>query len=238
MKEVEIFEKNDNIDRIIEYYCDKNVQFLLQQFLNQVNSFFELNPRLHIHPFPVIHSLKSRLKDPEHLRDKLRRKTKEGLTVTRESLFQQITDLAGVRVLHLHQEQFKIINEEIMKKISNEDWVMGETPKAFTWDPETRDFFKELDIETEIRDTYYTSVHYLVKSNSKDDIFCEIQVRTLFEEIWGEIDHIINYPHTTESVACKEQLRVLSKLVSTGTRLSDSIFRSYKEHIEKGNKDI
>lgn len=237
MRTIEVVKQDDSIDDVIEFYCNDNNQFLLKQFLNQVISFFELNPKLHVHPFPVVHSLKSRLKDPEHLRDKLRRKTNKGKIVTRESLFQQITDLAGIRVLHLHQEQFKIINEEIMGKFKNGDWVMGEPPKAFTWDPETRDFFKGLNIETEVRESFYTSVHYLAKSNSKDNICCEIQVRTLFEEIWGEIDHIINYPYTTESIACKEQLRVLSRLVSTGTRLSDSIFRSYKEHIENVNEN-
>ena len=46
----------------------------------------------------------------------------------------------------------------------------------------------------------------------------------------GEIDHTINYPHATNSIACKEQIRVLAKLVSTGTRLADSIFRTYDEY--------
>ena len=71
----------------------------------------------------------------------------------------------------------------------------------------------------------------MVKPNNRqNNIVCEIQVRTLFEEIWGEIDHTINYPKKTDSVACGEQLRVLAKLVSTGTRLADSIFRSHSEH--------
>lgn len=77
---------------------------------------------------------------------------------------------------------------------------------------------------------YYRSVHYVVKPNNPNPTCCEIQVRTLFEEIWGEIDHNINYPHKTDDIACKEQLRVLSKLVSTGTRLADSIFRTYEDH--------
>lgn len=86
----------------------------------------------------------------------------------------------------------------------------------------------------EHRDTYYTSVHYVIKPNNElSNITCEIQVRTLFEEIWGEIDHTINYPHQTEIIACKEQLRVLAKLVSTGTRLADSIFRTYNDVSEK-----
>ncbi|MNN35933.1 hypothetical protein D3C81_1498010 [compost metagenome] len=111
------------------------------------------------------------------------------------------------------------------------DWAFVEEPKAYTWDPESKKQYEDLGILTEVRETFYTSVHYVVKpNNNKNLVCCEIQVRTLFEEIWGEIDHTINYPHETESIACKEQLRVLAKLVSTGTRLADSIFRSYNDY--------
>lgn len=228
----------DLVDSVIEFYCNRQTQFLLEQFLTQVKTFFELNPALHTTPFPIVHSLKARLKDPEHLRDKLKRKARKGIIVTGDSLLREVTDLAGVRVLHLYQDQFETIHTEIMRKVDGGDWVLVEDPKAYTWDPETQAFFSHLGILTEVRDTYYTSVHYLVKTNNKSDICCEIQVRTLFEEIWGEIDHAINYPHKIESIACAEQLRVLSKLVSTGTRLSDSIFRSYKEYVEKTDKDL
>ncbi|MDQ7095471.1 RelA/SpoT domain-containing protein [Desulfosporosinus sp. PR] len=228
----------DLVDPVIKFYCNRQTQFLLEQFLNQVKTFFELNPTLHTPPFPVAHSIKARLKDPEHLRDKLKRKAEKGIKVTENSLLCEVTDLAGVRVLHLYQDQFETIHTEIIRKVDCGDWVLGEDPKAYTWDPETKAFFGRLGILTEVRDSYYTSVHYLVKPNNKSDICCEIQVRTLFEEIWGEIDHAINYPHKVESIACAEQLRVLSKLVSTGTRLSDSIFRSYKEYVEKTDKDL
>lgn len=188
---------------------------------------------MHTQPFPTIHSIKFRLKDPSHLRDKLERKAKKGINVVPETLFKEVTDLVGVRILHLYQDQFTDIHSEITKKVMSGDWAFGEPPKAYTWDPETKSFFDQLGITTEVKDSYYTSVHYLVKPNNNSDLCCEIQVRTLFEEIWGEIDHAINYPHQTDSIACREQLRVLSKLVSTGTRLSDSIFRSYNEHLGK-----
>jgi len=48
---------------------------------------------------------------------------------------------------------------------------------------------------------------------------CEIQVRTLFEEIWGEIDHHLNYPVPTTNAGCREQLRVLAKVVGAGSSL-------------------
>lgn len=129
-----------NTDAVIAYYQDGQTQFLLQQVLSQVKTFFELHPALHAQPLPIVHSIKSRLKDPEHLRDKLERKATKGIMVTKENLFEQITDLIGVRVLHLHQDQFEHIHVAIMDKVTSGDWVFGEPPKAYTWDPETERF--------------------------------------------------------------------------------------------------
>lgn len=232
-----ISDTETEFDIVIDYYRSQETRFVLESFLDQVKLFFEKNPRLHKGSFPVVHSVKARLKDPEHLRDKLLRKKLEGVVVTESNLFENITDLAGVRVLHLYQEQFGPIHKEILWKISTGDWILAETPIAYTWDPESIEYYHGLGINTKLKDSQYTSVHYLVSPNNGSNICCEIQVRTLFEEIWGEIDHAINYPHHTASIACKEQLRVLSKLISTGTRLSDSIFRSYQEYqVNKSDK--
>ncbi|MGJ1410188.1 hypothetical protein ACR78Z_10970 [Sphingobacterium thalpophilum] len=218
-----------NIDSVIEYY--KENQHRLIQFQASVEAFFSKHPKLNEKPFPVIHSIKTRIKDPEHLRDKIERKEANGIEINEGNLFREVTDLIGLRVLHIYQDQFPIIHNEILSYISQGDWVFVEDPKAMTWDPESKQMYDNLNIDTEVRPTFYTSVHYLIKpnNNNPNPICCEIQVRTLFEEIWGEIDHSINYPHPTESISCKEQLRVLSKLVGTGTRLADSIFRTLNE---------
>lgn len=217
------------IDSVIEYY--KENQHRLIQFQASVEAFFSKHPKLNEKPFPIIHSIKTRIKDPDHLKDKIERKRIQGINIIEENLFHEITDLIGLRVLHLYQDQFPLIHNEILSYISQGDWVFVEAPKAMTWDPESKQMYDELNIETEVRPTFYTSVHYLIKPNNKNTnpICCEIQVRTLFEEIWGEIDHSINYPQPTDNIPCKEQLRVLSKLVGTGTRLADSIFRTLKE---------
>lgn len=221
---------NENIDAIIDFYSEN--QHRLIQFQASVEAFFSKHPMLNKKPFPIIHSVKTRLKDPDHLKDKLERKLKKGTQITKDNLFAEVTDLIGLRVLHLYQDQFPLIHKEILKYIEQGDWVFVEAPKAMTWDPESRKMYDDLKIETEVRPTYYTSVHYLIKPNNNNvnPICCEIQVRTLFEEIWGEIDHSINYPHPTTNIACKEQLRVLSKLVGTGTRLADSIYRTLDNH--------
>lgn len=218
-------------DKIVLAYLNPEKQYELKAFLQTVLFFFENNPALK----GIVHSVKSRMKDPEHLKDKIQRKLKSEKIIDENNLFTVVNDLIGVRVLYLYQDQFQLIHNELLKKVDEtKDWMFVEAPKAYTWDPETREYFEKLNIHTEVRDTYYTSVHYVIKPNNElSNITCEIQVRTLFEEIWGEIDHTINYPHPTEIIACKEQLRVLAKLVSTGTRLADLIFRTYNDVSEK-----
>ncbi len=86
--------------------------------------------------------------------------------------------------MHIYFDQFTDIHQAIMEQINSGEWVLFEDPKAYTWDPETEEFFNKLAINTKRKESY-TSVHYVIKPNNKENIFCcEIQVRTLFEEIW------------------------------------------------------
>ncbi len=87
----------------------------------------------------------------------------------------------------------------------------------------------QVGINVEVKESFYTSIHYVVRPRADSEVACEIQVRTLFEEIWGEIDHQINYPTPTESLACQEQIRVLARLVGAGSRLADAIYRVHRE---------
>lgn len=199
----------------------------LSIFMKGVENWFASHPKLAAGELPAVHSVKSRLKDPVHLKNKILKKQADGDPITNENLFTRITDLAGVRVLHLYQEQSRIIHAAIIEKVEKErDWVFGESPKVYTWDPEAKKFFANMGLEVDFKDTFYTSVHYLVRPRADSPHCCEIQVRTLFEEIWGEVDHALNYPNPTNNVACSEQLRVLTKVVGAGSRLVDSIFRT------------
>lgn len=197
---------------------------IIEKFMRGVVDAFQLEPSLCKGDFPVIHTIKSRVKNRAHLHDKLKR-VSEREEVRKDDLFDIVNDLAGVRILHLYQDQFKLIHEHIMRQVDLGDWKLVEPPVAYSWDPELNDFFVGLDLNVKIKDSYYTSIHYVVKPPTQSKVSCEIQVRTLFEEIWGEIDHSINYPYKTDNIACIEQIRVLSKLVSTGTRLATAIYR-------------
>ena len=184
---------------------------------------------------PHIHSIKDRIKDPARLKDKLLRqllKAKEkgqAFPITEENLFVEINDLAGIRILHLHTHQIAKIDSALKEIIDEQSLELIEGPTARTWDNEYRDYFKSVGIETQESPTMYTSVHYIIKSKSKTVVTCEIQVRTLMEEVWGEVDHMINYPHPIESVACVEQIRALARATSAATRLVDSIFATFAD---------
>lgn len=179
---------------------------------------------------PHIHSIKARLKDLDHLRDKLERKFDQceangtPFEISPDNLLVRINDLTGVRVLHLYTRQIAHIDIALKQLFADEQYELIEGPSARTWDDESRDFFNACGIETIYSPTMYTSVHYVIGSNSRTMVTCEIQVRTLMEEVWGEVDHAMNYPEPSAVLAVREQLRVLARVASSGTRLVDSIF--------------
>ncbi len=197
-------------------------------FRENTARFFETHPDLTRFP-QIVHSVKSRMKDLQHLREKVQRKSLTEDPITPENIFDQVTDIAGVRVLHLYQAQFTQIHRIIKQKLDSQDWILYEEPKAYTWDPESRGFFENQGLNVEVKESLYTSVHYVIKPRGNSPVSCEIQVRTLFEEVWGEIDHLLNYPEPTDSVACREQIGVLARLVGAGSRLADSIFRVHSD---------
>jgi putative GTP pyrophosphokinase len=187
---------------------------------------------------PHIHSVKYRVKDADHLRLKLRRKAEEAralrrrFDITPDNVFQRVGDLAGVRILHLNTTQMEEIDKAVRKILGDESYRIVEGPVANTWDDEYRGYFRSINIRTTPRPSMYTSVHYVIESGARSSPRCELQVRTLVEEVWGEVSHTVNYPEETKSVACREQLRVLARVSSSCTRLVDSIFASHKEHAD------
>jgi GTP pyrophosphokinase len=220
------------IDKLVNIYASEQNRFI--RFTNAVHDSLSTYDEL----LPYVHSFKKRTKDPSHLREKLIRKALEAkknklpFEINETNLFDKIQDCSGVRILHLHTEQMQKIDFTLKKLFDEESYSLFEGPIANTWDDEYSKFFKDISIKVKRKDTLYTSVHYVIQSNNKFQTKCEIQVRTLMEEVWGEVSHRINYPDESLSIACQEQLRVLARVTSSGTRLVDSIFKS-KEEFEK-----
>jgi putative GTP pyrophosphokinase len=216
-----------HIRDLVKYY-DEN-KGLLETFLESLRRQVQNSKNLK----PHIHSIYSRSKLPEHLEDKLERqlrtlKSKGRIfPYTTKNLFVKINDLAGLRIVHLHTQQVVDIAKGLEALFDEEFYDCIEGPTARTWDDESRAFFNSINIKTKRSPSLYTSVHYVIKPNRKTKYTCEIQVRTLMEEVWGEVDHSINYPHKNKSLACREQLAALARSTSACSRLVDSIFRSH-----------
>lgn len=209
---------------------EKNVE-AFELFQKHVKNFFESRSLS-----KYVHSVRYRIKDVDHLLEKIERKNnkdeelpeeeQKGL-INADNIFTRVTDIAGIRVLHLHISEFEHIHRAIMEKIEDEEFTLYEDPKAYTWDPESGRYFESLGLKRELKESYYTSIHYVLRPNSRSHATCEVQIRTLLEEVWGEIDHTMNYPEPSTDPHCKEQIRVLARLVGAGTHLADSIMRRY-----------
>ena len=176
-----------------------------------------------------IHFIKSRIKDSQSLADKLVRLAQADPPepVDASNIFDRVPDLAGVRIIHLYNDQLAKLHPRILEILDENQYRLVGEPVAYCWDIENEDRFHDLGLRTERDVSMYTTVHYDVQTSQKSPITCELQVRSLADEVWGEVSHRVNYPTESPSEACRDQLKVLARLTSGCGRLVDSIFKTH-----------
>ena len=214
---VEMLEKDE---KAYEFFCRRILALL------------EGNPQLDVAGLNCVHSIRFRKKSRASIRDKCQRKAEKGVAVHEGNCHSEIEDYFGVRLLHLHFDQLPVIHSFLAEQSEKGEFIFGEKPRAYTWDPEFKAILEGLGFQVEFKDSLYTSVHYILRNSADSPVRCELQVRTLFEEAWGELDHWMNYPIPTEKMALREQLLVLSRVVTAGSRLAVSIHRLNTEEID------
>ncbi len=171
-----------------------------------------------------VHSVRQRIKDPEHLIEKIIRKKliDPASEYTVSNYKTKITDLVGIRVLHLFKENWKPIHEFV-----NNKWELHETPKANIRegdDPKLIEEFKEQKFEIVNHKYGYRSLHYIVKTRPyKEDVMVELQVRTIFEEGWSEIDHLIRYPYNMDNEILSYYLVMFNRLAGNADEMGSFV---------------
>ena len=163
----------------------------------------------------TVHSVRWRIKDTNHLIAKIVRKRAEGIekykNLTKDNYFKVITDLVGVRVLHLFKADWSVIQDYLQ-----ECWIITEGPTAFIRKGDDKTPFSEYGvIESEIKEHKddYRSIHNIIESNLvKQATKIEVQVRTIYEEAWSEIDHKVRYPNYSDNKDLKFLLKILNGL--------------------------
>lgn len=172
-----------------------------------------------------IHSVKSRVKDPERLIEKIIRKTEdrrkkygEDFQFSVDNYKDEINDLIGVRAIHIFKEDWESIHNFICST-----WKVVEITANVREGDDTHRF-EELNIEICSRKSGYRSVHYLIEffpTNQK--VIAEIQVRTIFEEGYGEIDHQLRYSHDKIPKVLASNLLLFNRIAGSADEMASLI---------------
>ncbi len=180
-----------------------------------------------------VHSLRMRIKGIDRLIKKIIRKQikDKTLEITLDNHEEHIKDKIGIRVLHLYKTDWLSIHKFITKT-----WDLWEDPFAYIRKGDSEDFYKQNGCKTTTHEDGYRSVHYLVKTQPmKKVIPVEIQVRTLFEEGWSEIDHRIRYPDNLGNALLNGYLAIFNRLSGNADEMGTFIL-SLKTFLENQNK--
>jgi putative GTP pyrophosphokinase len=196
------------------------------------------------HSVKSIHSVRFRLKSPSHLIEKIiRKKVEEPERIIDLTNYRnEITDLIGLRALHLFKEDWLSIHHFITGT-----WNLHEEPIAYYRSgdsPEYIEVFRKYGCKVKEHPHGYRSVHYLVKTSpNKNTYISEVQVRTIFEEGWSEIDHKIRYPYDRDNKLLSQFLVMFNRLSGNADEMGsyiqylkkelDNKEKEYREAVEK-----
>ncbi|MGE8169081.1 RelA/SpoT domain-containing protein [Pseudomonas putida] len=170
---------------------------------------------------PGVHSVRWRIKDPEHLLAKIIRKRIEKSekyeSINLDNYNSIITDLIGVRVLHLFKHEYEGIDQAIRAK-----WNLHESPPIHyirTGDTTPDNFKKDL-FDEKPHPAGYRSIHYVLRTQPTiRENLVEVQVRTIFEEGWSEIDHKIRYPNFSDNPLVVYFLTIFNRMAGSADEM-------------------
>lgn len=157
-------------------------------------------------PKESLHTIVYRIKDETRLIEKIDEENKNSKTkkqaITHKNFQEKINDIIGVRVICLRLSDIKKV-EAYLEQLSEERILRfmrsPDHKRSFVLPIDPGDAAPE---HFNLRYSGYSSIHYQVKlgenSDASDELKglpIEIQLRTILEEAWGEIDHKYRYAY-------------------------------------------
>jgi ppGpp synthetase/RelA/SpoT-type nucleotidyltranferase len=172
-----------------------------------------------------VHSVRWRIKDPKHLVAKIVRKRAAGsqkyLNISPGNYHEILTDLIGIRAIHLFKEDLLPIDGEIRSR-----WNLAEEPVIYIREGDVEDVNLTEKFSIKKHGFGYRSAHYIIESSpSKQKITAELQVRTIFEEGWSEIDHFLRYPNHSENSDIKSILTIFNRMAGSADEIASFTLR-------------
>jgi ppGpp synthetase/RelA/SpoT-type nucleotidyltranferase len=183
---------------------------------------------------PNVHSVRYRIKNPEHVIEKIIRKKIDNpaLEITPLNYKSYLTDLIGLRALHLFKDEWEIIHNFI-----GETWEYKEMPTAYYREGDASELvaiFKHKNCETKEHEYGYRSIHYIIETKPAKQVhYAEIQVRTIFEEAWSEVDHSVRYPYEIKNPVLVQFLLILNRLAGGADEMGTFIKYLQKEMTQR-----
>ncbi|MFH2115266.1 MAG: hypothetical protein ABIJ86_12255 [Spirochaetota bacterium] len=197
----------------------------------------------------IVHSINYRLKDPDNLMSKIVRKRLENpeSPIGLDNYQERITDLIGIRALHLFKEDWIRIHRYL-----SANWELAEQPVAYVREGDSErilEFYRENQCGVEFHAFGYRSVHYtLATSPNRRRFVIEMQVRTLFEEAWGEIDHTVRYPYNLDNDVLARLSSILNSISGNADEIGsymlymkgrqEKVEAEYQETLQEKNRLI
>lgn len=202
---------NKNQDLLKQYDDQKRLyQSFVAEMEHQIKSILQANQI-------TCNAIASRLKSRESLAEKIDRKQAKYKGIS------DITDIAGVRIITYYSEDV----DRIAKIIENEFDV---------------DYDNSIDKREAMEpDRFgYCSVHYVVKMSADrirlceyrafEGMKCEIQIRSVLQHAWAEIEHDIGYK--SETTLPKEMRRSFSRIAGL-LEIADKEFNDIRKKLEE-----
>jgi len=175
-----------------------------------------------IQRMPNVHSVRWRIKDTHHLIEKIIRKCSENKEkykdINSDNYFEVVTDLVGLRALHLFKDDCFEIDKTLRAT-----WTNTEPPIAYVRQGDPIDLtnrFDERGFKVEPHPAGYRSIHYIFSTQpAKRKVLAEVQVRTIFEEGWSEIDHRVRYPNFSNDKQVSYFLTIFNRLAGSADEM-------------------
>ena len=184
-------------EHLIVYQCAlKNISTRIDILLEDFSNFQEYNPIEHV---------KTRLKSPESIADKLHR---QNLELTAECARTKLTDIAGVRCICSYEKDIAYIADVLkrqpdIKVRSEKDYVTNPKPSGY------RSYHLILDVPIYLTD-------------KEECLPVEVQIRTQAMDFWASLEHKVKYKY-------KDQMpdHLSNELVDCANKIAELDARMY-----------
>jgi hypothetical protein len=131
--------------------------------------------------------------------------------------------------MHLFKSDWPVIHEKL-----KDNFKFVQKPEANLREGDSKDYFKGSGCKIKTHDLGYRSVHYIIKTEpTLKALLAEIQVRTILEEAWSEIDHKVRYPYNLDNSLLNQYLRIFNRLAGSADEMDDYVLSLNNDFIAK-----